>query len=190
MSKRVLEDANELGLPIKKLCTTRSVDIDKRESALRKALCDDDDDKSESSALSAITFMDEKKNARPHRWFDDKVPYTYNTKRDGWSLGAKDNRRARPRRVTQEEDSPFGRDLRSYEDGAMISKHCGPYGHSNVLAGEIFSLRRKFFSPDGKIASIEIKCMVAPFRKLLLDPTYFAGWYDTAALEAYRDSML
>ncbi len=78
----------------------------------------------------------------------------------------------------------YSKSITKYEIGAIISKHCAPWGENALLHNVDFSLSKFIYKSNGKIsAAIVIERERGAQYKL--DPAFFLGWCDKDALNRY-----
>jgi hypothetical protein len=71
----------------------------------------------------------------------------------------------------------FSRDLRSHENGTLVSKHCAPWGDMNILHNNVFKILSRVFSSGGEVSFIHLR-EVGEKREFFIEPAFFAGWLD------------
>ena len=76
-----------------------------------------------------------------------------------------------------EQRNLFSRDLRSHENGTLVSKHCAPWGNTNVLHNNVFKILSRVFSSSGEVSFIHLR-EVGEKREFFIEPAFFAGWLD------------
>lgn len=70
----------------------------------------------------------------------------------------------------------FSRDIRSYENGTLVSKHCAPWGNVNILHNNVFRILSRVFSTTGDVSYVIIREVGEGEREFFIEPAFFAGW--------------
>jgi len=69
-----------------------------------------------------------------------------------------------------------GRQLWSFENNAVVIKHCAPWGESAILCNHFFTIVKKYFSSSGKPRHIVVRQTSLPHNEYLLEEPFFSGW--------------
>lgn len=74
----------------------------------------------------------------------------------------------------------FSRDIRAYEKGTIVSKHCAPWGDFNILHNAVFEILRSVYDGTGQARFVLVRCIdgFERDREFLLEPAFFLGWLD------------
>lgn len=85
----------------------------------------------------------------------------------------------------------FARNIRSYENGSIISRHRESWGNLNVLFLTEFTIVKKIYRSKGsELAFVLIKEVESPHREYMIEPPFFEGWLDADGKKKALDFML
>lgn len=79
-----------------------------------------------------------------------------------------------------EQRNIFACNIRAYDYGIPISKHCGPWGDNAILNCMSFIIIKKTYNGDGNLILVNIKEIMSPYREFVLKPAFFNGWLNTS----------
>jgi hypothetical protein len=114
-------------------------------------------------------------------WFQEQshVPIAFNMKEDGFTLNADRNDRSLDvirHRIRDDRRNQRSRQLWSFTNDCVVTKHCEPWGETAVLCNKFFIIIKKFFAANSKVSHIIIRDTSAPHHEYLLDNAFFSGW--------------
>lgn len=78
----------------------------------------------------------------------------------------------------------YARDLRTYKNGTVVTKHLAPWGNASTLYDDSFVLVKKVFLYDGSVMEIHVKSQQNG-QEYVLNDTFFPGWIDLYTLNAH-----
>lgn len=153
------------------------------------ARLDDTSAKKAKYLLSSSESSTDESESFVNNFFGNEMPYLFDAKKDVFLLDAK----AKPP-IKKPSDEHYAielfcRDLRSYPNDSVVSKHCAPWGEVGIFSqpGQFFVVEKKFFLSGGQIESILLSSVSEPANQLLVKIQFFEGWADQAALRAYNN---
>ena len=158
-----------------------SARLDDKSAKKAKYLLSSSESSTDDSESIVTPFVD--------NFFGNEMPYLFDAKKDAFLL---DVRAMPPIKKPSDEHYDirlFCRDLRSYPNDSVVSKHCAPWGEFGIFSqpNQFFVVEKKFFISNGQVESILLSSVSEPTNQLLVKFQFFEGWADQAALRAYKN---
>ena len=138
----------------------------------------EDDDSVKKSRISQS--KEEIPNTFGALFFHD-VPFDINSEKDAFLLDP-DNDDDEPNAFSikmHNQRNIFARNIRAYDYGISIRKHCAPWGDNAILTSVSFAITKKTYNVYGNLALVNIKETMSPYREFVLKPAFFNGWLNT-----------
>jgi hypothetical protein len=124
---------------------------------------------------------DEEQRQSIVEWFvkQQRIPVAFNTEEDGFAPDATCRDTSLVVKMHEDRDdrrNQLGRQLWSFDNDAVVIKHCAPWAEGAMLCNRFYIVVKKFFSSSGQPRYILIRQSSAPYNEYVLDEPFFAGW--------------
>ena len=88
------------------------------------------------------------------------------------------------------EASLHARNILTFENGTVVSKHQAPWGDNSCLYEKVFIINKKVFTLNGDVLAVHIRARDDESREYVLNKAFFQGWLDAYSIEACHDFFI
>lgn len=183
--KRVYNNNEGIYLSLFLLSLTRIAEDDDDEERRKRARCFSPPRTpiyTPTDDLSSFSEEEEPKTFEEAFFGRDRVPFGIEPTKDAFLLDREwrgvDFLEEAEQRYFDAENA-FARNIYTYDDGAVVTRHCEPWGDLNVLFTTEFTIEKRVYSANhSQPRFVHIREVIEPHREFCLEAPFFSGWLD------------